>query len=68
MLDRMSPVHDLEDIAPMLKQYGEVTILWRKGYTASFKWFGQAANHMEDLRGRKQRIDEILNPTVIQLG
>jgi len=69
MIDSMSPIHDIEDIAPMLKQYGEVCVLWKRGgYTASFKWFGQAANQVQDLRARKRRVDDILNPGSMQLG
>ncbi len=68
MVDRMSTIYDMEDLAPMLKQYGEVCVLWREGYTASFKWFGQNANHVEDLRARKRRVDDILNPPSVRLG
>ena len=60
-------IHDLDDVAPMLKQYGEVCLLWRKGYTASFKWFGHSANVMEGLKERTRRVNEILNP-IIELG
>ncbi len=61
---QIGTIYDLEDVAPMLKRYGEVCLLWKKGYTATFKWFGDNSDRMEDLRERKRRINQVLNPTI----
>ncbi len=62
MLDpRLSSIHDLEDVASMLKQHGDVCVLWKRGYTATFKWFGNNPNQMVNLKERRKHLEDVLN-------
>lgn len=65
--DTISPIHDVQDIVPILRRYGEACVIWKKGYTANFKWFGDCANIMENMRARKKQVNELLKPAVIEL-
>jgi hypothetical protein len=52
---------DLEDAASMLRQYGDVCMLWKRGWTASFRWMPSRADHTESMKASQSRISNIFS-------
>ncbi len=46
-------VYDLEGVASRLKEYGDACVVWKKGWTASFRWMPSKVDftsfHREDI-------------------
>ena len=43
---------DLEGAVSILRQYGDVCVLWKGGMTASFRWLPSRADHSESMESR----------------